>query len=142
MGVIGKSTGVIGSIISIIFSIVGIASFSVLNAMFKTDEFIESYTNSYVEAGGHPGDIEATLDIFDNLLSFGKIVAIIFILIGIVGFILVLLTNNENKRKMSPFILLIGIIHIFSLRILAAILLIVSSRQLSKNYQPATPTEA
>jgi len=128
----GKSTGIIGAVISVIFSLIGLFSFMGLKALFQTQDYITEFNKGFVEGGGAIADAAAALDVIIGLLSFGQIIMVILLIIGVIGFVLLLLTNNSNNKKMAPFILVISILHILSLRVLAFVLLLISYRQLSK----------
>ncbi len=129
----GKAIGLVGSMISIVFSVLGIFGFIGFLALTKTQSFIDSYNEGYMSNGNSLNDAETSLDMVRGLLAFAEIVTIIFLIIGIITLTLLILTNNTNFKKTAPFVLILGIIHIFSLRILSAILIIVSYTQLSKN---------
>lgn len=134
MNIKGKSIGIIGSIISVTFSLIGIGVLSVFISMTKSQEFIDSYNTEYLNRGGNMADATAALDALRGLLSFGQIVTYIILLLGIIAFILTLVTKLTNKRGVAIVLLIISIFHIFSLRILSFALLLTSSRQLSKDY--------
>jgi len=137
MKVIGKSIGLYGGGISILFSSLGLLLLFAFKALFKSKEFIEGYNEGFLEEGGTLADATASYDFFVGFLSFSQVVLLIFLILGITALVLLILTNNSNKKIMAPFILIIAILHILSFRIVVFVLLLMSFIQLLKD-QPVS----
>lgn len=131
MEINGKGLGLAGSIVSIVFSILGFIFGVIFIAMSKSQDFIDGYTKSFLENGNYTME-----DALNSLEGMKKIVAIfeysslIFLILGIIALILAIIVKQTNIKSVGIVLLVISILHLIGIRLLSFVLLLISSIQL------------
>lgn len=135
----GKSLVVIGLIISIIFSILGYIFALLLKDSLGDQDFIDSLRDLYIESGESEEMTQSAIESIGNIANGLIVIAIVFGIIGLISLIAMFYVNQNNKKKMGILIIVVSVLHLFTFRLLAFVLLLIGGIQLTKDYEEIQP---
>lgn len=121
-----KTLGIVGSVISIVFSLIGVVISALMKVGLSNPEVTEIQIQDLLDRGYTLEEADATIKSLTSLSEYGTILGFVFIVIAIISLVMAILLNEKNHKVLGIFIILISVLHLFSLRLLAFVLILIS----------------
>lgn len=123
----GKQVSLVGNIVSLSFSLVGLIVFAFLVFSFSLDgayiEFEESILLEIPDM--RVTEIKQTFNLMKVIYNVGMYGSLFFLVTGFIILILLILINQGNKKSIGVIVIIDSVIHLFAFRILSFTLLLI-----------------
>jgi hypothetical protein len=131
-----KTLPIIASVVSLVFSFFGLFFVFIFNLALNTKEGQDEMINTWVEQGFTRAEANEMIDVMADFLSIFQILVYIFLVVGIVLFVLALIVKPSNKTWIGIIFIVSAVLHFFSIRFLAFVLLLIAGLKMLSYKEP------
>jgi Protein of unknown function (DUF4064) len=139
-----RTLPIIASVVSLVFSFFGLFFVFIFSLALNTKEGQDEMINTWIEQGFTRAEANEMIDILSNFLSVFQVLVYIFLVVGIVLFVLALILKPTNKTWIGIIFIVSAVFHFFTIRFLAFVLLLIAGLKIlsykeeleETNYQP------